>query len=163
MKVELLLSLHPSKSYPKSKRILTPVKAPLMKVKSDMHTHTLHNSISDIHLLDPDYLKFLDSLKAEQEKKDEPSDVGEGGSQLERLENRLAMVTGKWKNIMIVLKYSHPMSNSTNACSWTSQQAKDDPTSWTHSSPKSSTGSSESQGTSSQSSQKVHFESRSQG
>ncbi|CDH57309.1 wd repeat-containing protein [Lichtheimia corymbifera JMRC:FSU:9682] len=44
---------------------------------------------------DPDYLKFLDSLKAEQEKKDEPSDVGEGGSQLERLENRLAMVTAQ--------------------------------------------------------------------
>lgn len=49
-----------------------------------------------MHLyLDPDYLKFLDSLKAEQEKKDEPNDIGEGGSQLERLENRLAMVTGK--------------------------------------------------------------------
>ncbi|KAI7887371.1 hypothetical protein K492DRAFT_232843 [Lichtheimia hyalospora FSU 10163] len=44
---------------------------------------------------DPDYLKFLDSLKAEQEKKDEPSDMGEGGSQLERLENRLAMVTAQ--------------------------------------------------------------------
>ncbi|CDS12040.1 hypothetical protein LRAMOSA04235 [Lichtheimia ramosa] len=44
---------------------------------------------------DPDYLKFLDSLKAEQEKKDEPNDIGEGGSQLERLENRLAMVTAQ--------------------------------------------------------------------
>lgn len=58
--------------------------------------NTLHDSIFNMHLyLDPDYLKFLDSLKAEQEKKDEPSDIGEGGSQLERLENRLAMVTGK--------------------------------------------------------------------
>lgn len=108
MKVELLLSLHPSKSYPKSKRILTLVKAPLMKVR-EWYAHITQFDLWH-PFLDPDYLKFLDSLKAEQEKKDEPSDVGEGGSQLERLENRLAMVTGKWERFilsMMMILYSH--------------------------------------------------------
>ncbi|KAI9320117.1 Smg-4/UPF3 family-domain-containing protein [Dichotomocladium elegans] len=44
---------------------------------------------------DKDYLEFVESLKAEEEKKNEPKEVGDGSSQLERLENRLALVTAQ--------------------------------------------------------------------
>lgn len=48
---------------------------------------------------DPDYLAFLESLKAEEEAKNEiQNEPADGLSQIERLENRIAMVTGKWAN-----------------------------------------------------------------
>lgn len=45
-------------------------------------------------LVDPDYLKFLDSLKEEENKGTESKEIGDGMSHIERLENRLALVTG---------------------------------------------------------------------
>ena len=49
------------------------------------------------YYLDPDYLKFLESLEADKNKANESKESGTdvGGTQLERLENRLALVTGK--------------------------------------------------------------------
>ncbi|KAI8149615.1 Smg-4/UPF3 family-domain-containing protein [Fennellomyces sp. T-0311] len=44
---------------------------------------------------DPEYLKFVESLKEAENKPSESKDVGEGASQLERLENRLAHVTAQ--------------------------------------------------------------------
>lgn len=45
---------------------------------------------------DQDYLDFLESLKAEEKSKhDLENETGDGLTQIERLENRIAMVTGK--------------------------------------------------------------------
>ncbi|KAG0172194.1 hypothetical protein DFQ28_007475 [Apophysomyces sp. BC1034] len=44
---------------------------------------------------DQDYLSFLESLKAEENKEAEPKETGDGLSQIERLENRLALVTAQ--------------------------------------------------------------------
>lgn len=45
---------------------------------------------------DQDYLDFLESLKAEEQAQSElQNDATDGLTQIERLENRIAMVTGK--------------------------------------------------------------------
>ncbi|KAI9308300.1 Smg-4/UPF3 family-domain-containing protein [Cunninghamella echinulata] len=44
---------------------------------------------------DPDYQRFMDSLKAEENKPDSESEVVEGASQIERLENRIAMISAQ--------------------------------------------------------------------
>ncbi|RUS30888.1 hypothetical protein BC938DRAFT_478813, partial [Jimgerdemannia flammicorona] len=48
------------------------------------------------HSIDPDFIAFLESLKAEEQRASEPKDAPgtDGLSQLEKLENRLANVTG---------------------------------------------------------------------
>ncbi|CAO3639908.1 unnamed protein product [Cunninghamella echinulata] len=44
---------------------------------------------------DPDYQRFMDSLKAEENKPDNETEVVEGASQIERLENRIAMISAQ--------------------------------------------------------------------
>ncbi|KAI8097716.1 Smg-4/UPF3 family-domain-containing protein [Halteromyces radiatus] len=44
---------------------------------------------------DPDYIKFLESLKADQTKETEGTEPVDGPAQIERLENRLALVTAQ--------------------------------------------------------------------
>ncbi|KAI7848542.1 Smg-4/UPF3 family-domain-containing protein [Circinella umbellata] len=67
--------------------------APFQKLpKEHKNPDTREGTIDE----DSDYLKFVESLKAEENKSNESKELGSdvGGTQLERLENRLALVTG---------------------------------------------------------------------
>ncbi|KAF7722069.1 hypothetical protein EC973_003717 [Apophysomyces ossiformis] len=66
--------------------------APFQKIpKEHKNPDARQGTIDD----DPDYLNFLESLKAEEKKEAEPKEANDGLSQIERLENRLALVTAQ--------------------------------------------------------------------
>lgn len=70
--------------------------APCQRIPKEHKTQDVRQGTIDE---DQDYLDFLESLKAEEKSQSELlNEPADGLSQIERLENRIAMVTGKVAN-----------------------------------------------------------------
>jgi hypothetical protein len=68
--------------------------APYQRIPKEHKTTDVRQGTIDE---DQDYLDFLESLKAEDNSLSEAVNEADGLTQIERLENRIAMVTGNYK------------------------------------------------------------------